>query len=137
VSGVAWDLGSGLGVVAGMEQTDEHEKDVGGQRAGWVAGCGGWAGRAMRAWAQELVERARTEGVDLTGDQGLLTSIVKEVLQAGLDVEMTEHLGYEPYAQDGRNTGNSRNGAYPKRVTTDVGPVELQMPRDREGTLRP
>jgi putative transposase len=63
--------------------------------------------------------------------------MVKEVLQAGLDVEMTEHLGYEPYAQDGRNTGNSRNGAYPKRVTTDVGPVELQMPRDREGTFQP
>jgi hypothetical protein len=39
------DLGSGLGVVAGMERTDEHEKDVGEQRAGWVAGCGRWAGR--------------------------------------------------------------------------------------------
>ena len=92
---------------------------------------------SMRAWANELVNRARSEGVDLTGEQGLLTSMVREVLQAGLDVEMTEHLGYEPYAPDGRNTGNSRNGAYPKTVSTDVGPVELQMPRDRDGSFQP
>jgi putative transposase len=92
---------------------------------------------SMRAWAQEFVSRARTEGVDLTGEQGLLTSMVREVLQAGLDVEMTEHLGYEPYESVGRGSGNSRNGAYPKTVTTDVGPVELQMPRDREGTFAP
>lgn len=92
---------------------------------------------SMRAWAQELVSRARTEGVDLTGEQGLLTSMVKEVLQAGLDVEMTEHLGYEPYAVSGRGSGNSRNGGYSKMVSTDVGPVELQMPRDRQGTFEP
>jgi hypothetical protein len=54
-------------------------------------------GDAKRAWAQALVERARSEGVALTGEDGLLTSMVREVLQAGLDVEMAEHLGYEPY----------------------------------------
>lgn len=48
---------------------------------------------------------------------------------------MSEHLGYEPYAADGRGTGNSRDGGYPKTVTTDVGPVELRMPRDRAGTF--
>lgn len=82
-------------------------------------------GDARRAWAQALVERARSEGVALTGDDGLLTSMVREVLQAGLDVEMAEHLGYEPYESIGRGSGNSRNGSYPKTVTTDVGPVEL------------
>src|SRR5579875_324869 len=91
----------------------------------------------MRDWAQELVGRARDEGVDLTGEQGLLTSMVREVLQAGLDVEMTEHLGYEPYEAVGRGSGNTRNGGYPKTVTTDVGPVELRMPRDRSGTFEP
>lgn len=90
-----------------------------------------------RAWAQALVERARSEGVALTGEDGLLTSMVREVLQAGLDVEMTEHLGYEHYEPAGRNSGNSRNGSYPKTVKTDVGPVELQVPRDREGTFEP
>jgi putative transposase len=92
---------------------------------------------SRRAWAQALVDRARSEGVALTGEDGLLTSMVREVLQAGLDVEMAEHLGYEPYEAAGRNSGNSRNGSYQKTVKTDVGPVELQMPRDREGTFEP
>jgi putative transposase len=92
---------------------------------------------SMRDWAQQLVSRARDEGVALTGDEGLLTSMVKEVLQAGLDVEMADHLGYEPYEPSGRNTGNSRNGGYPKTVSTDVGPVELRMPRDRQGSFEP
>jgi transposase-like protein len=92
---------------------------------------------SMRDWAQELVTRARDEGVALTGDEGLLTSMVKEVLQAGLDVELADHLGYEPYEPSGRGTGNSRNGGYAKTVSTDVGPVELRMPRDRQGTFEP
>jgi len=77
------------------------------------------------------------KGVALTGEDGLLTSMVREVLQTGLDVEMADHLGYEPYEAIGRGTGNSRNGAYAKTVRTDVGPVELRMPRDREGTFAP
>jgi putative transposase len=92
---------------------------------------------SRREWAQQLVDRARSEGVSLTGEDGLLTSMVREVLQAGLDVEMTEHLGYEPYESAGRGSGNSRNGSYPKTVKTDVGPVELRVPRDREGTFEP
>lgn len=92
---------------------------------------------ARWAWAQALVDRARSEGVALTGEDGLLTSMVREVLQAGLDVEMSEHLGYEPYEIAGRNSGNSRNGSYQKTVKTDVGPVELRVPRDREGTFEP
>ncbi len=92
---------------------------------------------AMRSWAQELVSRARGEGVALTGDEGLLTSMVRGLLQAGLEVEMVEHLGYEAYDPAGRGSGNSRNGAYPKTVKTDVGPVTLSVPRDREGTFEP
>jgi putative transposase len=92
---------------------------------------------SRRVWAQALVERARSEGVALTGEDGLLSGMVREVLQAGLDVEMTEHLGYEPYEPVGRGSGNSRNGSYPKTVATDVGPVELQMPRDRQGSFEP
>ena len=66
---------------------------------------------AMRDWAAELVERARREGVELTGDGGLLTALVRQVLQTGLEVEMTDHLGYEPHAVAGRGSGNSRNGS--------------------------
>jgi transposase-like protein len=65
---------------------------------------------AMREWAEELVARARREGVELTGDAGLLTGLVRQVLQTGLEVELEDHLGYEPYDPAGRNSGNSRNG---------------------------
>jgi putative transposase len=91
----------------------------------------------MRDWADELVARARTEGVELTGENGLLTALVRQVLQTGLEVELSEHLGYEPHAVEGRGSGNSRNGSYPKTVTTDVGPVELRVPRDRNATFEP
>ena len=92
---------------------------------------------AMRDWAEELVERARTEGVDLTGENGLLTALVRQVLQTGLEVEMTDHVGYEPHAVEGRGSGNSRNGSYPKTVTTEIGKVDLRVPRDRNGTFDP
>ena len=81
--------------------------------------------------------RARSEGVELTGEDGLLTAMVRQVLQTGLEVEMGGHLGYEPYAPEGRRSGNSRNGSYPKTVTTEIGEVELRVPRDRNATFDP
>jgi transposase-like protein len=94
-------------------------------------------GEAMRDWAEELVARARADGVELTGDNGLLTGLVRNVLQAGLEVEMADHLGYEPYDAAGRGSGNSRNGSTPKTVTTEIGEVELRVPRDRNATFDP
>ena len=92
---------------------------------------------AMREWAEELVARARAEGVELTGDDGLLTAMIRQVLQTGLEVELSDHLGYEPHDPAGRGSGNSRNGSYPKTVTTDIGEVDLRMPRDRNGSFEP
>ena len=92
---------------------------------------------AMRDWAELLVARARAEGVELTGNGGLLTGLVRQVLQTGLEVEMAEHLGYERHAPAGRGTPNSRNGSSPKRVKTDIGEVDLRVPRDRAGTFEP
>lgn len=92
---------------------------------------------AMRDWAEQLVVRAREEGVELTGEDGLLTGQVRQVLQTGLEVELADHLGYEAHDPVGRGSGNSRNGSYPKTVVTEVGDVELRMPRDRNGTFEP
>ena len=75
--------------------------------------------------------------MELTGEDGLLTALVRQVLQTGLEVEMTDHVGYEAYAPEGRGTGNSRNGHYPKTVTTEIGDVELRVPRDRNSTFDP
>jgi putative transposase len=91
----------------------------------------------MRDWAEELVARARDEGVELTGEGGLLTDLVRQVLQTGLEVELGEHLGYEPYDPAGRGSGNSRNGYSAKTVTTEIGEVDLRVPRDRNGTFEP
>ena len=91
----------------------------------------------MRDWAHALVARARADGVELTGDGGLLTDLVRQVLQAGLEVEMEDHLGYAAHDPIGRGSGNSRNGTYPKTVTTEVGQVELAVPRDRAGSFDP
>jgi putative transposase len=94
-------------------------------------------GLDMEGFALELVARARDQGVELAGENGLLTAMVRQVLQTGLNVELAEHLGYQPHAVQGRGTGNSRNGTYPKTVVTDVGPVDIDMPRDRAGTFDP
>jgi putative transposase len=91
----------------------------------------------MREWAEELVARARAEGVELTGEDGLLTGLVRQVLQTGLEVELADHLGYESYDPAGRGSGNTRNGGYPKTVATEIGDVEVRMPRDRAGTFEP
>lgn len=91
----------------------------------------------MREWAEALVERARAEGVSLTGEGGLLTALMGQVLQTGLEVELADHLGYEAYDPAGRGSGNNRNGSYPKTVSTEIGSVEVRMPRDRAGTFEP
>jgi transposase-like protein len=92
---------------------------------------------AMQAWAEALVDQARTQGVELTGDSGLLTALIQRVLQTGLNVELTEHLGYDRHAVEGRGSGNSRNGSYPKTVTTEIGKVAIEVPRDRNGSFEP
>ena len=92
---------------------------------------------AMREWAESLVAQARSEGVELAGENGLLTALVRQVLQTGLQVELTDHLGYEPHAVKGRGSGNPRNGSYPKTVTTEIGKVTLEVPRDRNASFDP
>ena len=83
------------------------------------------------------MKRARAEGVDLVGPDGLLAGVTKRVLETGLRVEMSEHLGYDRHAVEGRNGGNSRNGTRSKTVLTEIGPVELNVPRDRDGSFQP
>jgi transposase-like protein len=63
----------------------------------------------MEAWASELVARARDEGVALTGEGGLLTDLVRQVLQTGLEVELTEHPRLHRPRRRGPGQGNSRN----------------------------
>src|SRR3954467_9067386 len=84
-----------------------------------------------------LVEQARYAGLQLTGEGGLLQQLTKRVIEAALDGEITDHLGYDKHDPAGKDGGNSRNGARAKTVLTDVGPVEIDVPRDREGSFEP
>ena len=77
--------------------------------------------------AAVLLERAESEALSLVGPGGLLAELTKRVLEAGLEAELTEHVGYAPYDPAGHHSGNSRNGTRSKTVITDVGPVELAV----------
>ena len=57
------------------------------------------------------------------------------MLETGLEAELTEHLGYDNHAVEGRDGGNSRNGTRSKTVLTEIGPAGLEVPRDREGSF--
>ncbi|MFF3365237.1 IS256 family transposase [Streptomyces misionensis] len=85
----------------------------------------------------ELVSRAQAEGLQLTGEGGLLQQLTKRLLESALEGEITDHLGYDKHDPAGKNGGNSRNGTRSKTVLTDVGPVEIVMPRDRDGSFEP
>lgn len=89
--------------------------------------------------AKELVRLAKEQGLSLTGPGGLLRQFTKNVLETALNEEMTEHLGHEKNrVAEGRDSTNVRNGARPKTVLTGAsGPVELEVPRDRDGTFEP
>jgi transposase-like protein len=87
--------------------------------------------------ADQLLDRAQTEGAELLGPDGLLSQVTKAVLERALAEELTGHLGYEKHDPGGRGSGNSRNGATGKTVLTDVGAVDLAVPRDRNGTFEP
>jgi len=84
-----------------------------------------------------LVERARSEGLQLTGQGGLLQQLTKRVLESALEGEITDRLGYEKHDPAGKNNGNSRNGTRAKTVLTVVGPVEVKVPCDTAGSFEP
>ena len=83
----------------------------------------------------ELVKGKSPE--EILGEDGILRQLTKRLVENALEGEMTEHLGYEPHASEGRNSGNSRNGKGEKTVHTESGSVEIEVPRDRAGTFDP
>src|SRR5215211_651804 len=104
----------------------------------------------VRGPAQEAVDRLLDQGfldqvmssvdeggVQLTGEGGFLPELVKRVLEAGLQAELTDHLDYEKHDRAGHGSGNSRNGYTPKRLGSEIGDLELATPRDRLGSFEP
>ena len=83
-------------------------------------------------------ELAKAESMDdFFGRDGIFARLFSDTLEQMMDAELSDHLGYERYETSGRNSGNSRNGYYDKKVRTSDGDVEIQIPRDRNGTYGP
>ncbi len=115
-----------------------------------AAGGGGPAGGAAPAARRPLrelmddrlldalLERSRDQagGLRLTGEGSMLGELIRAVLERALEAELTAHLGYERGERGGAG-GNARNGSIAKTVQTGVGPVPLQVPRDRAGSFEP
>jgi putative transposase len=85
----------------------------------------------------DVMDRVDAGGLELTGEGGFLPEMIKAVLERGLATELTGHLGYERGDPAGRGSGNSRNGASPKTVASEVGDIDLAVPRDRAGSFEP
>src|SRR5215475_11436628 len=84
----------------------------------------------------ELLAGARTEE-EITGPGGLLSRLTKRLVERALEVELTDHLGYEPHQEPPGGAGNTRNGSTPKTLISEHGGVRVETPRDRKGTFEP
>lgn len=74
---------------------------------------------------------------DLIGENGILKQLTKALLERAMQAEITDHLGYPRNAPAGKNSGNSRNGSYKKKLKGDFGELDVAVPRDRNGSFEP
>jgi putative transposase len=93
-------------------------------------------GRLSDEVIDELLAGASSEE-EIVGPGGLLAQLTKRLVERAMEVELTDHLGYEPHAEPPGGTGNTRNGSTPKTLITDHGAVPIDTPRDRDGTFEP
>ena len=84
---------------------------------------------------QLLVDYKKPE--DIIGENGLLKQLTKALLERALHAELTEHVGYEKHDPAGHHSGNSRNGTSKKNLKGEFGELELETPRDRNGSFEP
>ena len=79
-------------------------------------------GRLPDEVIDELLAGARTEE-EIVGPGGLLAQLTRRLVERAMEVELTEHLGYEPHQEPPGGVGNTRNGSTPKTLATEHGPV--------------
>ena len=91
----------------------------------------------QQALLDELLKDFKGDAREIFGEGGLLKTIGKRALEAALEGELTHHLGYPPHDPSGRKSGNSRNGRTAKRLESESGSLDLEVPRDRNGSFEP
>ena len=92
-----------------------------------------------KVFTEMLLEQVRAAGgtEEFYKKHDIIKELTKATFQALLDAEMEEHLGYKPGDREAKETSNARNGKGKKKVRGDFGEVELETPRDRDGTFEP
>jgi putative transposase len=107
----------------------------------------------VRARLQRMVKRADGERIsdevidqllagasseqEIAGPGGLLAQLTKRLVERAMEIELTDHLGYEPHHEPPGGAGNTRNGTSPKTLVGEHGQVAIDAPRDRDGTFEP
>ncbi len=84
----------------------------------------------------ELLAGASTEE-EIAGPGGLLAELTKRLVERAMEVELTDHVGYEPHCEPPGGAANQRNGTSPKTLITEHGKVQVDAPRDRDGSFEP
>jgi len=97
--------------------------------------------QAGAAVPEEVIDQVmagvESGGFQLLGPDGVLADLTKRLLERAMGEELADHLGYEQGDAGGRGSGNNRNGTSAKTVLTEVGAIDLAIPRDRNGTFDP
>lgn len=91
----------------------------------------------QKALLDELLKDFKGDAKELLGEHGLIKQLTKGALESALEGELTDHLGYSPHETRGRNSGNSRNGKNRKTLQSTEGELDIEVPRDRNGSFEP
>jgi putative transposase len=116
------------------------QRNAGGREPGRPPGVGDLPDRVRELLpdgvVDEMLAGARGEE-EIVGPGGLLSQLTKRLVERAMEVELTDHLGFEPHLEPPGGTGNARNGTTPKTLVTEHGAVQIDAPRDRNGSFEP
>jgi transposase-like protein len=130
-------------VAAGVSRSEpggRAQRNVSGRDAGITSGVADLPDRVKELLPDEVLDEllAGAQGEqEIVGPGGLLSQLTKRLVERAMEVELTDHLGYEPHLEPPGGAGNARNGTTPKTLITEQGAVRIDSPRDRAGTFEP
>jgi putative transposase len=130
-------------VAAGVSRSEpvgRAQRNASGRVAGIPTGVADLPDRVKELLPDEVLDEllAGAQGEEeIVGPGGLLSQLTKRLVERAMEVELTDHLGYEPHLEPPGGAGNARNGSTPKTLITEQGAVRIDSPRDRNGTFEP
>jgi putative transposase len=133
------DDGGSAGV-SRSEPVGRAQRSTCGRAAGIPPGVGDLSREVGELLPDEVVDELLAGACseeEIVGPGGLLSQLTKRLVERAMEVELTDHLGYEPHLEPPGGAGNARNGSTPKTLITEHGPVQVDTPRDRNGSFEP